>query len=412
GIGNPESIVLIHGLGDQAAHIWQSLTPELEKNYHVVAFDLPGFGRSEKKNALYSPANYTSFISWVVERYTTGKVIILGHSMGGAITLHYASHYPEKVKLLILADVAGILHRLVITEFMSRLEQNKKWPNPLKRSLELPMNALNRLTSEIIKDLENEDPSVYMELVLNNSLMRKLILKGNPSTIAGLATVEEDFSALFKKVKVPSLILWGEDDNVAPLRTGKLLAARLPSTQFEVIQNAGHVPMSQNKREFNRLVLNALSSGIKPNGVMPSKIKGGDRVGRCSNESNIIFSGAYEKIEVTNCRNVSIENASVKFIKVSGSSVSIENSLIKGGDVALIVNNSNLTVTAVNIEAETAIKASKSWLDMAGVRIVGLKSALLADEESTVLFSVSQIKSPFLSRYIHGLFHIKPEQTF
>jgi pimeloyl-ACP methyl ester carboxylesterase len=65
---------------------------------------------------LHSPARYAAFLKWVVERYVPGPLVVVGHSLGGAIALHFAASQPENLQLLILADVAGILHRTVYTK--------------------------------------------------------------------------------------------------------------------------------------------------------------------------------------------------------------------------------------------------------------------------------------------------------
>jgi pimeloyl-ACP methyl ester carboxylesterase len=112
GVGNERTIVLVHGMGDQAARDWEGVVPELARNYHVVLFDLPGFGRSDKGNLLYSPARYAALIDWIADRYAGKQFILAGHSMGGALALTYASLYPDRVARLILVDAAGVLHHV------------------------------------------------------------------------------------------------------------------------------------------------------------------------------------------------------------------------------------------------------------------------------------------------------------
>ena len=79
GESHPKSIVLVHGVGEEAASIWIKLMKVLAESYHVVAFDLPGFGKSNNQNVLYSPEKYSKFIKWIKDRHTSGPIIILGH---------------------------------------------------------------------------------------------------------------------------------------------------------------------------------------------------------------------------------------------------------------------------------------------------------------------------------------------
>ena len=86
--------------------------PALAKNYHVLTFDLPGFGDSGKEVADYSPRKYAKFIDYIAKRYAHGKVILVGHSMGGAISIRYSEMYQDNIEKLVLVDVAGVLHRM------------------------------------------------------------------------------------------------------------------------------------------------------------------------------------------------------------------------------------------------------------------------------------------------------------
>jgi len=60
-------LLLVHGVGDDASLIWHELMAFLADEYHVIAFDLPGFGRPGKPNVLYSPERYGEFIHWLIK---------------------------------------------------------------------------------------------------------------------------------------------------------------------------------------------------------------------------------------------------------------------------------------------------------------------------------------------------------
>src|SRR5882672_1522432 len=68
GRGNAREILLVHGIGDEAARDFRDHIAWLKKSFHVVAVDLPGFGASDKANVLYSPANYALVLKHVVGR--------------------------------------------------------------------------------------------------------------------------------------------------------------------------------------------------------------------------------------------------------------------------------------------------------------------------------------------------------
>ena len=83
------AIILIHGLGHLGMKDWFSVIPALEKNYHVIAIDLPGFGLSSAARGRFLPTNYAHVIASISKQYGNEKAIIMGHSMGGAVALRY-----------------------------------------------------------------------------------------------------------------------------------------------------------------------------------------------------------------------------------------------------------------------------------------------------------------------------------
>ena len=103
------TVVLVHGIGANAARDWTELTAVLAKDFKVSSFDLPGFGRSSKGNERYTPKNYAAFVHYVVEKRVHKRpFFLIGYSMGGAIALRYAALYPQDVQALVLADVPGV----------------------------------------------------------------------------------------------------------------------------------------------------------------------------------------------------------------------------------------------------------------------------------------------------------------
>ena len=74
-------VILIHGLGQLGMKDWFSVIPILEKNYHVIAIDLPGFGLSAAAKGRFLPTNYAHVIATISEQYSNEKAIVLGHSI-------------------------------------------------------------------------------------------------------------------------------------------------------------------------------------------------------------------------------------------------------------------------------------------------------------------------------------------
>ncbi|HYQ94643.1 MAG TPA: alpha/beta fold hydrolase, partial [Burkholderiales bacterium] len=97
GRGNAREILLVHGIGQEAARDFRDHIAWLQKSFHVVAVDLPGFGASDRANVLYSPGNYARVLKHVAGRFMHGPFALVGHSMGAVVSLRYAAAYPDDV---------------------------------------------------------------------------------------------------------------------------------------------------------------------------------------------------------------------------------------------------------------------------------------------------------------------------
>src|SRR5262245_23379115 len=77
---NAETVVLVHGLGKNAARDWSRLIPALAERYRVLAIDLPGFGYSDKGNHHYSPDNFARTLDAVLRPHAPKPFTLIGHS--------------------------------------------------------------------------------------------------------------------------------------------------------------------------------------------------------------------------------------------------------------------------------------------------------------------------------------------
>jgi len=403
GVGKAETIILIHGLGDAGMNDWSEVLPMLEKQYHVITFDLPGFGNSEKSNLLYSPTKYAYFIKWVVEKYAPvdKKVIMVGHSMGAAIGLRYASLYPESLKRLILVDAAGILHRSAFAR--SSVKSAVNFDGWFASLFHRQTKALGNWLGDVV--IKTESLPVPVDKILKSKKLRATFLSGNPNTIAAAALLQEDFSSAVHHLQVPTQVIWGGEDNVAPLRTGRLLQAKLPAT-LTIIPTSGHTPMKDNSKVFNQVLLKNLKAQASIEHQVSFETS--RKVGLCHKKDNMIFSGAYDTIELIDCKGVKLEGVSVRQLFITSSEVEIYDSIVKTKGVGIIVQSSRVTGTALEIEAEIAISTVSSQIDLAGCVIKSRQEAVVSSSarNSKVVFSVSKIYSNEITGYVHRAYDV------
>jgi hypothetical protein len=301
-----------------------------------------------------------------------------------------------------------VLHRVAYTKHVARVN-SAEWESRLPVD---PVDKINDLVRTLLDSFEREGVTKDLGAILGNPALRKTVLGADPKKIVSIALLLEDFSQAINEVRVPTLVIWGDLDPIAPIRTGKVLAAHLPAARLEIISKAGHVPMSDRPEQFNRIVMReiALSSSARPDPPNPPQPSKSDRIGSCDKGSGMTFTGDYRLLVISDCKHIRIENATIRLLDVANSDLLIENSRISGDDVSLKTDESEITLTNVIVEGNIAIQTSDSRLDLAGVRLAGRTDAVSAKKDSTLIFSVSRVESPHTSGYVHGSRRITPDR--
>jgi len=391
------SILLVHGLGDEGARDYRHQIPWLAQSFHVIAVDLPGFARSAKSNAPYTPGNYAAFLKFVADRFVRGPFVLVGHSMGGVVALRYAALHPNDVERLVVVDTPGILYRYALSSnYISRLGLDF-----LPSGLD-PFAPLTRLARTLLGRVERSN--FDLEIILSTGILREKVLGGDPNRIAGLAVALEDMSKVLPGIKVETLVIWGREDKIAQPRTGRLLAGKLARSQLVVIDEAGHEPMLETPERFRAALEPFLENGLAPPPRAAEMRKQGKA--RCENRRNLVYEGEYDTIVLNGCKGIRISNARVRELRIEASTVTIDNSAIGGGEVGLYARGATIEMTGGRIEGEVAIMAFGSRFDLAGVEVVGREAAMQAPEASSVVFSLCRVRSPHTNGNVHGYYAV------
>ncbi len=225
GRGEP-TLVLIHGFGDHLM-TWRAVFDQLATGRQVLAFDLPGFGASEKPAGRYTLDAMADRVRSLL-RHIQGPVVLVGHSMGGEIALATAIAEPDRVVALILIAPAGFDVGLAgITDSMTsrRAALISIWE--AARSSLLPLHDPEWLGEPA--GWAEYDPSF------------------DPAYRASTSAVLEefDFQGLGRRaaaVTSPVLLIWGSADPIVPLRVADQVQAILPCTRLVVLDRAFHRP--------------------------------------------------------------------------------------------------------------------------------------------------------------------------
>lgn len=389
-----QTILLVHGIGDNASRDWSEQLEPLAQHYHIVTFDLPGFGRSSHGDNIYSPQNYVSVIKFIAEHYALSHFDLLGHSMGAAVALLYAAEYPQSVRRLVVADVAGILHHLAIGKYVIAGKLNDDG------------DSLSRTESYVVKIIEKFER--FFPAAVDD------VGKKGEAERAAVELVSYDYSSVLKRVAAPTLILWGTEDRVAPLRTAIVLQHRIKDARLQWIDGAGHMSMREQSARFNEHLLQFL---------LPEKLEKREHSpftkkeqpianDSCERKEEKHFSGYYKVLQVKNCSGVVIRNSYIEKLVVFESRVVIENSHIGGdAELAMDVIGSDIKMTASEVRGKVAMRVARSRLDLAAVDLKGEKTVIESESKTRMIFSVSTVEDEKGRRSIHDVVNLAAQKT-
>jgi len=413
GQDNSQTIVLVHGLGYRGILDWSQVIPRLTGNYHVIAIDLPGFGGSDTQAVQYAPEKYAQLVSWVTSRFAHDRAIVIGHSMGGAVSLRFAHDYPEQVSRLVIVDAAGILQRTVYIQYLAKVPVSYEWLTPYQRSIPVLDRLVrklagkaNRLTRSLLVTMDRM-PDIA-QLMMSSGLAQKYLYKDRSTMNAALGLVYEDFSDVVRVVDTPTHIIWGEHDNVAPLRTGTVLAGLMPNAELHVVPGAGHVPMTESFDQFMGVLGYSLDNAplagqaerrlalVEDALDVPEDI-------RCHGQSGLVYTGRYKTIRMQDCHGIVLNELVAESIGLTGSEVFMDNVKLVSEGTGLEVDNSVVIATLLQVDAKLGIKADGSYLDLAGANFVTSDKLVEIRKDSTFYFSLSENRHDQQVEMLHGV---------
>jgi pimeloyl-ACP methyl ester carboxylesterase len=233
--GSGPPLVLLHGISGNARS-WQHQLQELAAAYDVVAWDMRGYGGSSDPLGPYTLADVAGDLAGLLDHLGFAAAALGGHALGGVLALEFYAHYASRVDALVLADTNAGRAELVVEERPARAPATPAdaavpRPNtPALLSLDAPPEVLDE-AEHILAELH---PDGYR--------------------YAAHALAEADARAVLPTISVPTLVLWGELDEVTPREDAEALAQNIPNAQFEVIANAGHLSNLEQPDAFNTAV--------------------------------------------------------------------------------------------------------------------------------------------------------------
>lgn len=254
GVGD-QVIVLLHGGGlDFAQLSWELLMPELAGKARVIAPDFPGYGQSDKPDVTFDLAFYGEFFSQFMDALQISKADLVGISMGGAISLGYTLHHPERVSKLVLVDSYGLqrktpFHKLSymfvnIPGVRALTYWSIKSRPMIRYSLKMILKRTGSVTDELVE-------KVYQQLLIPGVTRAFSDFQNAELTWDGLKTVYMD---RLGEIKAKTLIIHGEKDTLVPLEASREAHGLIKDSELKIMEGCGHWPQRDNPEEFNKLV--------------------------------------------------------------------------------------------------------------------------------------------------------------
>lgn len=240
--GKGPALLLIHGVMS-SVHTWNGWHDQLSKNFQVISFDVPSFGLTgphPKRD--YSIEMYLRVIDKLLDYLGIEQCYMAGNSFGGFITWHYALYRPERLHKIILLDAAGIgsnpqdielvTFKLFITPILKYFAHRFTPKFVLQQSLRRVYGDASKITSAV--------EQTYWHLLLR---------KGNRegfSTVLGKTILNgQDNTPRIKQITVPTLIMWGDQDHLIPVRDATAFQELIPNSKLIVYKGVGHIPMEE-----------------------------------------------------------------------------------------------------------------------------------------------------------------------
>lgn len=213
--GGEKPLVFLHGWGQNTEMMLPVAKPFIE-NHEVILIDLPGFGKSGQLDRPYEVSDYVELLHELLQKLDIKKPTLIGHSYGGKISLLYASKY-EVEKLVLFGS-----------PFQKEIGKESLKLKTLRTLKKIP--GINKLEGFAKKHIGSTD---YKNA---SPVMRETLVK----------TVNLDITEEVKKIKAPTLLIWGTADEAVSIDRAYELEKLIPDAGLVVYENATHYAYLEN----------------------------------------------------------------------------------------------------------------------------------------------------------------------
>ena len=237
--GNGLPVMLLHGFTEDRC-IWDSLLSGIEKKYKWILPDLPGSGGSAYNKSFLNLKDFAEVLYSIIVTENITELVLVGHSMGGYISLAFAEKYPEKILALGLfhsSSYADSAEKKEARDKNIRFIQKNGSPTFVEQSL--PGLYFDSFQAEYPEEIRKEIDR-YANFNPDSLVQYLDAMKNRP-----------DSGGVLKSITKPVLFIMGEEDKAVPLKDG-LAQCHLPQISYiHILTHTAHMGMIENTNLCN-----------------------------------------------------------------------------------------------------------------------------------------------------------------
>lgn len=265
GLENAPVIIFIHGFPFNK-EMWNRQLAALSESFRVIAYDVRGHGNSYSGTDDFSIELFVNDLLLLMDAIEIEKATLCGLSMGGYIALKAMENFPHRFDSLVLCDTSCAA---------DSMEAKEKRMKAIEIILE---SGVEKFADDSIKNffapksfITKKDVIAEVREIMVNTTEKSVI-----KTLLALSRRLETCSTLCK-IKVPVLILVGEEDKITPPEAAQFMQNEIHGSVMSVIENAGHLSNLENPDQFNEQLIKFLEK-IKYNGITYKRFDSGATV--------------------------------------------------------------------------------------------------------------------------------------
>jgi pimeloyl-ACP methyl ester carboxylesterase len=228
--GQGDPVMVLHGWGGRI----ESMAPViscLADRFGVRAVDLPGFGESPIPRGVWGTADYSEFVSDLCGELGIERTRLVGHSFGGKVSVYLAATHEELVEKLVLTGSSGLASA---PSMKIRVKRGVSRAARLVGRLGSPGERIRTLVYKRIASQDYQDAGE----------LRPIFIK----------VVNEDVCHMLPRIQVPTLLVWGTEDEAVPVSHARRMEELVPDAGLVLLEGAGHFAYLDEQGRFCRIV--------------------------------------------------------------------------------------------------------------------------------------------------------------